>query len=139
MPCRCPSQMVRFRPVQQQLHGVPLHPLVAVHMAGTDLGCGEAGEFDLAWSMESGEHMPDKQKFVNELVRVTAPGGRIIIVTWCASSVERSSRRAVDVQALCMLLQGCLLLLAAYLLHCLSSELEGSTPLLRAQHMTPHA
>lgn len=39
--------------------------------------------FDLTWSMESGEHMPDKEKFVNELFRVTAPGGRIIIVTWC--------------------------------------------------------
>nr|XP_023915105.1 tocopherol O-methyltransferase, chloroplastic-like [Quercus suber] len=33
--------------------------------------------------MESGEHMPDKEKFVNELARVTAPGGTIIIVTWC--------------------------------------------------------
>ncbi|CAM9726581.1 unnamed protein product [Chrysoparadoxa australica] len=39
--------------------------------------------FDLIWSMESGEHMPEKQQFVNELCRVTAPGGRIIIVTWC--------------------------------------------------------
>lgn len=39
--------------------------------------------FDLTWSMESGEHMPNKNFFVNELVRVTAPGGRIIIVTWC--------------------------------------------------------
>ena len=36
-----------------------------------------------AWSMESGEHMPNKKKFVEELFRVTAPGGRIIIVTWC--------------------------------------------------------
>lgn len=33
--------------------------------------------------MESGEHMPNKQDFVNELVRVTKPGGRILIVTWC--------------------------------------------------------
>ena len=33
--------------------------------------------------MESGEHMPNKKDFVNELYRVTAPGGRIIIVTWC--------------------------------------------------------
>ena len=39
--------------------------------------------FDLVWSMESGEHMPDKGKFVNELARVCAPGGRILIVTWC--------------------------------------------------------
>ncbi|XVF42862.1 hypothetical protein PTKIN_Ptkin01aG0399900 [Pterospermum kingtungense] len=40
-------------------------------------------QFDLVWSMESGEHMPEKAKFVNELVRVAAPGGTIIIVTWC--------------------------------------------------------
>eukprot|EP00879_Flechtneria_rotunda_P001463 GHRR01001617.1.p1 GENE.GHRR01001617.1~~GHRR01001617.1.p1 ORF type:complete len:335 (+),score=64.25 GHRR01001617.1:1509-2513(+) len=39
--------------------------------------------FDLIWSLESGEHMPNKQRFVNELVRVCAPGGRVIIVTWC--------------------------------------------------------
>lgn len=38
---------------------------------------------DLAWSMESGEHMPDKVKFVQELKRVVSPGGRVIIVTWC--------------------------------------------------------
>ncbi|KAB2037224.1 hypothetical protein ES319_D03G059100v1 [Gossypium barbadense] len=41
------------------------------------------GQFDLVWCMESGEHMPDKAKFVNELARVAAPGGTIIIVTWC--------------------------------------------------------
>lgn len=39
--------------------------------------------FDLVWSLESGEHMPEKPKFVGELARVCAPGGRIIIVTWC--------------------------------------------------------
>lgn len=33
--------------------------------------------------MESGEHMPDKEKFVKELARVAAPGGKIIVVTWC--------------------------------------------------------
>lgn len=43
----------------------------------------EDGQFDLVWSMESGEHMPDKSKFVSELARVAAPGGTIIIVTWC--------------------------------------------------------
>ncbi|TKY67903.1 tocopherol O-methyltransferase [Spatholobus suberectus] len=41
------------------------------------------GQFDLVWSMESGEHMPDKAKFVGELARVAAPGATIIIVTWC--------------------------------------------------------
>ncbi|KAL6141823.1 hypothetical protein ACLB2K_060109 [Fragaria x ananassa] len=41
------------------------------------------GQFDLVWSMESGEQMPDKAKFVDELVRVAAPGATIILVTWC--------------------------------------------------------
>ena len=45
-------------------------------------------KFDLVWSMESGEHMPDKPTFVNELIRVAAPGGRIIIVTWCHRDLE---------------------------------------------------
>jgi len=44
--------------------------------------------FDLVWSLESGEHMPDKPKFVNELYRVVAPGGRIIIVTWCHRDIS---------------------------------------------------
>lgn len=44
--------------------------------------------FDLVWSLESGEHMPDKTKFVNELFRVATPGGRIIIVTWCHRDLE---------------------------------------------------
>lgn len=45
--------------------------------------------FDLVWSLESGEHMPDKKKFVGELVRVAMPGGRIIIVTWCHRSLRK--------------------------------------------------
>lgn len=38
--------------------------------------------FDLVWSLESGEHMPEKPKFLSELFRVCKPGGRIILVTW---------------------------------------------------------
>lgn len=45
--------------------------------------------FDLVWSLESGEHMPDKKVFVNELFRVATPGGRIIIVTWCHRDLEK--------------------------------------------------
>mmetsp|Transcript_43291 Transcript_43291/g.85752 ORF Transcript_43291/g.85752 Transcript_43291/m.85752 type:complete len:713 (+) Transcript_43291:66-2204(+) len=38
---------------------------------------------DLVWSLESGEHMPNKTRFVSELARVVVPGGRIVVVTWC--------------------------------------------------------
>eukprot|EP00475_Leptophrys_vorax_P033151 TRINITY_DN51871_c0_g1_i1.p1 TRINITY_DN51871_c0_g1~~TRINITY_DN51871_c0_g1_i1.p1 ORF type:complete len:384 (-),score=-3.94 TRINITY_DN51871_c0_g1_i1:188-1339(-) len=46
------------------------------------------GSFDLVWSLESGEHMPQKEKFVGELARVAAPGGRVIIVTWCHRNLD---------------------------------------------------
>jgi tocopherol O-methyltransferase len=39
--------------------------------------------FDLVWSLESGEHMPDKVKFLQECHRVLKPGGKLIFVTWC--------------------------------------------------------
>lgn len=43
----------------------------------------ESGRFDLVWSLESGEHMPDKERFVREMVRVGKPGGKVVLVTWC--------------------------------------------------------
>lgn len=39
--------------------------------------------FDLVWSMESGEHMPDKAQFLQECHRVLKPGGRFLMATWC--------------------------------------------------------
>ena len=45
-------------------------------------------EYDLVWSMESGEHMPDKRQFVSELARVCKPGGRVIVVAWCHRDLE---------------------------------------------------
>ncbi len=43
----------------------------------------EEETFDLVWSLESGEHMPDKTKFIAECYRVLKPGGKIILATWC--------------------------------------------------------
>lgn len=39
--------------------------------------------FDLVWSLESGEHMPDKTKFLQECYRVLKPGGLFLMATWC--------------------------------------------------------
>lgn len=43
----------------------------------------EDNTFDLVWACESGEHMPDKKAYVEEMVRVLKPGGKIVIATWC--------------------------------------------------------
>jgi tocopherol O-methyltransferase len=49
------------------------------------------GSFDLVWSLESGEHMPDKQKFIQECDRVLKPGGTLILATWCHRPTDRTS------------------------------------------------
>jgi len=43
----------------------------------------EDNTFDLVWACESGEHMPDKKKYVEEMMRVLKPGGTLVIATWC--------------------------------------------------------
>jgi len=44
--------------------------------------------FDLVWACESGEHMPDKKAYVEEMTRVLAPGGNV------SSSRSRSRSRS---------------------------------------------
>lgn len=39
--------------------------------------------FDVVWSCESAEHMPDKLGFIKECVRVLKPGGTFVMATWC--------------------------------------------------------
>uniref|UniRef100_A0A7S2TW14 Methyltransferase domain-containing protein n=1 Tax=Lotharella oceanica TaxID=641309 RepID=A0A7S2TW14_9EUKA len=39
--------------------------------------------FDVVWAIESGEHMPSKTKYVEEMARVLKPGGVIVFATWC--------------------------------------------------------
>mgnify|MGYP001802290598 CR=1 FL=1 len=48
----------------------------------------EGDQFDLVWGCESGEHMPDKQKYVEEMIRVLKPGGRIAVATWCQKECD---------------------------------------------------
>ncbi|QIR37770.1 methyltransferase domain-containing protein [Tolypothrix sp. PCC 7910] len=46
--------------------------------------------FDLVWSLESGEHMPNKIKFMQECYRVLKPGGKLIMVTWCHRPIDHA-------------------------------------------------
>ncbi len=56
--------------------------------------------FDLVWSCESGEHMPDKRTFFAELVRVLKPGGTLILATWCVRPGELSHRERARLDAI---------------------------------------
>ncbi len=50
----------------------------------------EDNSFDLVWTLESGEHMPDKVKFLQECYRVLQPGGTLIMATWCHRPTDQS-------------------------------------------------
>lgn len=41
------------------------------------------GRFDLVWSLESGEHMPDKGRFLQTCYDNLLPGGKFLMATWC--------------------------------------------------------
>lgn len=45
--------------------------------------------FDFVWSLESGEHMPDKRQFLKECYRVLKPGGTFLMATWCHRPVDQ--------------------------------------------------
>ncbi len=42
----------------------------------------EANSFDAVWSVEAGPHMPDKQRFADEMLRVLRPGGILALADW---------------------------------------------------------
>ncbi|MEM8909168.1 MAG: class I SAM-dependent methyltransferase [Bacteroidota bacterium] len=44
------------------------------------------GQFDLVWSMESAEHIADKQQLFNRFYERLQPGGRLLMATWCHRS-----------------------------------------------------
>ncbi len=41
------------------------------------------GTYDLVWSLESGEHMPDKREFLQACADMLSPGGTFVMATWC--------------------------------------------------------
>ncbi len=51
----------------------------------------EDNYFDCVWTLESGEHMPDKAQFLQECYRVLKPGGTLIMATWCHRSTENNT------------------------------------------------
>mmetsp|Transcript_26994 Transcript_26994/g.74210 ORF Transcript_26994/g.74210 Transcript_26994/m.74210 type:complete len:391 (+) Transcript_26994:118-1290(+) len=59
--------------------------------------------FDIVWACESGEHMPDKKKYIDQMMRVLKPGGKFVMATWCQrddSKVPFDKRDKRDLQYL---------------------------------------
>ena len=50
-------------------------------MNALDLQLADAS-FDAVWSVEAGPHMPDKQRYADELLRVLKPGGLLAVADW---------------------------------------------------------
>lgn len=42
----------------------------------------EDNSFDIVWACESGEHMPDKKAYIDEMMRVLKPGGKFVMACW---------------------------------------------------------
>lgn len=50
--------------------------------------------FDVVWSLESGEHMENKQQFLQECARVLKPGGKMVMLAWCIRETSPPLRMA---------------------------------------------
>ena len=55
--------------------------------------------FDLVWACESGEHMPDKKAYVQEMVRVLKPGKRKHVPPLAEPCAEAKRCRKARVRA----------------------------------------
>jgi MPBQ/MSBQ methyltransferase len=79
-----PNQVNRGKELAlaQDVHNVDFKVMNALSMDYPD------NSFDLVWACESGEHMPDKRAYVEEMVRVLKPGGKLVIATWCQRDAE---------------------------------------------------
>jgi tocopherol O-methyltransferase len=87
---------ITLSPVQAQraterAQNANLDSQVSFHVANALEMPFEDNSFDCVWTLESGEHMPDKVKFLQECYRVLQPGGTLIMATWCHRSTDNNT------------------------------------------------
>ncbi len=56
----------------------------------------EDGLFDGVWSVEAGPHIPDKQRYADEMLRVLRPGGFLAVADWNRRNYQSSGIGIVD-------------------------------------------
>ena len=71
-----PGQIARARALTES--GLSCHFAVMDALALDLSDC----SFDAVWSVEAGPHMPDKQRYADELLRVLRPGGLLAVADW---------------------------------------------------------
>jgi len=74
-----PNQVKRATELaqEQEIKNVDFLVMDALNMTYLD------NSFDIVWACESGEHMPNKELYINEMMRVLKPGGKFVMATWC--------------------------------------------------------
>lgn len=72
-----PAQIERARALTPS--GLPHCRFAVMDALALDLA---DGSFDAVWSVEASPHMPDKQRYADELLRVLRPGGRLAVADW---------------------------------------------------------
>lgn len=127
-PCTQRTSILSHRPHSLTCPLTLARPLLVPCLCSVSFQVGDAlqqpfadGQFDLVWSLESGEHMPDKAQFVGELARVCAPGGRVIVVTWCHRCAQSYGERVLHAGIAAVIREG-------------SQGLEGSMLRMAGEH-----
>ncbi|KZR63672.1 MULTISPECIES: methyltransferase domain-containing protein [Prochlorococcus] len=54
------------------------------------------GSFDAVWSVEAGPHMPDKQRYADELLRVLRPKGVLALADWNRRDYEDGEMTSLE-------------------------------------------
>ena len=56
----------------------------------------EEGSFDGVWSVEAGPHIPDKQLYADEMLRVLRPGGILAVADWNQRDVQEAPQNLIE-------------------------------------------
>jgi MPBQ/MSBQ methyltransferase len=64
-------------------------------MDALDLDLSDGG-FDAVWSVEAAPHMPDKQRYADELLRMLAPQGRLAVADWNCRDPSSGSMNSIE-------------------------------------------